>query len=309
LLEAYYGVLEAGAVLLPLNIRLAPHELAYILNDAGATVLFLDQAFVPLVDSFRKNTPTVRSFFLLNGTPRASWLSPKNYEDLLASAQPYFADIMQFDENALAELFYTSGTSASPKGVMLTHRNVYLHALDVAVGFGVLPEDVHLHTIPLFHANGWGAAHFITVIGGKHVMIRGFDPLEVLRLIAQERVQSCFVVPIMAQGLIHAPQRHKRDLRDEQDDPEREGRAVDMHQEIRKRSPKHSSQKIRARKSYQNDNQRHRCHAGKEQIIGAHFQARARRCGRRSGSCGPPSRPVGSRGNRRSGSACRTPCS
>ena len=212
LLEAYYGVLEAGAVLLPLNIRLAPHELAYILNDAGATVLFLDQAFVPLVDSFRKSTDTVRSFFLLNGTPHASWLSSENYEDLLASAQPYSTGIMQFDENALAELFYTSGTSASPKGVMLTHRNVYLHAIDVALGFGVPPEDVHLHTIPLFHANGWGAAHFITVMGGKHVMIRSFDPLEVLRLIARERVQSCFVVPIMAQAVIHAPQRHEYDL-------------------------------------------------------------------------------------------------
>jgi len=212
LLEAYYGVLEAGAVLLPLNIRLAPHELAYILNDAGATVLFLDQAFVPLVDSFRKSTDTVRSFFLLNGTPHASWLSSENYEDLLASAQPYSTGIMQFDENALAELFYTSGTSASPKGVMLTHRNVYLHAIDVALGFGVPPEDVHLHTIPLFHANGWGAAHFITVMGGKHVMIRSFDPLEVLRLIAHERVQSCFVVPIMAQAVIHAPQRHEYDL-------------------------------------------------------------------------------------------------
>ena len=212
LLEAYYGVLEAEAVLLPLNIRLAPHELAYILNDAGATVLFLDQAFVPLVDSFRKSTDTVRSFFLLNGTPHASWLSSENYEDLLASAQPYSTGIMQFDENALAELFYTSGTSASPKGVMLTHRNVYLHAIDVALGFGVPPEDVHLHTIPLFHANGWGAAHFITVMGGKHVMIRSFDPLEVLRLIARERVQSCFVVPIMAQAVIHAPQRHEYDL-------------------------------------------------------------------------------------------------
>jgi fatty-acyl-CoA synthase len=212
LLEAYYGVLEADAVLLPLNIRLAPQELAYILADAGATVLFLDQAFVPLVDSFRKNAPTVRSFFLLSGKPHASWLSSENYEDLLGSAPPYRASIMERDENALAELFYTSGTSATPKGVMLTHRNIYLHALDVALGFGIPAEDVHLHTIPLFHANGWGAAHFVTVMGGKHVMIRSFDPVEVFRLIAAERVQSCFVVPIMALGLVHSPQRHEYDL-------------------------------------------------------------------------------------------------
>jgi fatty-acyl-CoA synthase len=95
---------------------------------------------------------------------------------------------------------------------MLTHRNIYLHALDVALGFGIPAEDVHLHTIPLFHANGWGAAHFVTVMGGKHVMIRSFDPTEVFRLIAAERVQSCFVVPIMALGMVHSPQRHEYDL-------------------------------------------------------------------------------------------------
>jgi len=79
LLEAYYGVVEAGAVLLPLNIRLSPGELAYILNDSGATVLFLDQIFVPLVDAFRKSVATIKSFFLLNGTPQSSWLSGETY--------------------------------------------------------------------------------------------------------------------------------------------------------------------------------------------------------------------------------------
>jgi fatty-acyl-CoA synthase len=212
LLEAYYGVLEAGAVLLPLNVRLAPEELAYILNNSGATVLFLDQVFVPLVDAFRNRVPMVKSFFLLNGAPRASWLAPENYEDLLAAASPYCADIMQFDENALAELFYTSGTSATPKGVMLTHRNVYLHAVNVILAFTVGTKDAHLHTIPLFHANGWGAAHFITLMGGKHVMIRSFEPAEVFRLVARERVNSCFLVPIMASALVHSPERHEYEL-------------------------------------------------------------------------------------------------
>jgi len=212
LLEAYYGVLEAGAVLLPLNIRLSPGELAYILNDSGATVLFLDQVFVPLVDAFRKSATTVKSFLLLNGTPQASWLSGESYEDLLASAEPCGDDLTQFDEDSLAELFYTSGTSATPKGVMLTHRNVYLHALDVALGFNIPLQDNHLHTIPLFHANGWGAAHFITLMGGKHVMVRAFEPPEVFRLIARERVNSCFVVPVMAAALVHSPERHEFEL-------------------------------------------------------------------------------------------------
>src|SRR5467141_3152903 len=159
LLEAYYGVLETGAVLLPLNIRLAPDELAYILNDAGAGILFLEKQFADMVQGFRNSLISVRNFHLLEGPPQEDWLSPQNYEMLLSAATPYRADIMDFDENSLAELFYTSGTSTNPKGVMLTHRNVYLHAMTVCVAFQVKAESVELHTIPLFHANGWGVAH------------------------------------------------------------------------------------------------------------------------------------------------------
>src|SRR5437879_807133 len=82
LLEAYYGVLEAGAVLLPLNVRLASQELIYILNDSGAKVLFLEKEFLNLVDSFRKDLSTFESFFILDGTAQAGWLSPQSYEDL-----------------------------------------------------------------------------------------------------------------------------------------------------------------------------------------------------------------------------------
>ena len=105
---------------------------------------------------------------------------------------------MTFDENSLAELFYTSGTSANPKGVMLTHRNIYLHALNTCLRFKPESNAVELHTIPLFHANGWGAAHSLTYLGGKHVMIQRFDPTEVFRLIEKEGAQTCSLVPIMA---------------------------------------------------------------------------------------------------------------
>jgi len=212
LLEAYYGVPEAGAVLLPLNIRLAPEELAYILNDSGATILFVEKQFLGLVDSFRKNLQTVKMFVQLDGAPEAPWLAPKNYDAFIAAAAPYRADISAIDENALAELFYTSGTSANPKGVMLTHRNIYLHALNVCMGFQIENGAVELHTIPLFHANGWGVAHFLTLLGGKHVMIQRFETKEVFRLIEAEKVDSCSLVPIMATALVNCPERHNYDL-------------------------------------------------------------------------------------------------
>jgi fatty-acyl-CoA synthase len=212
LLEAYYGVLGAGAVLLPLNIRLAPNELAHILNDSGAKVLFLQQEFVPVVESFRTSVPAIENFFVLDSAPQASWLSPKNYEEILAAATPHSSDIMQFDEDSLAELFYTSGTSANPKGVMLTHRNIYLHALSVCINFRTKADAVQLHTIPLFHANGWGTAHSVTLVGGRHIMLARFTCTEVFRLIEQERVDSLSLVPIMATALVNSPDRQQYDL-------------------------------------------------------------------------------------------------
>ena len=213
LLEAYFGVLEAGCILLPLNIRLAAPELTYILNHSGATVLFLEQEFAALVDSFRRDLHTVRSFHQLDGAPQADWLSAPTYEQMLASAKPLRRDVMEFDENSVAEIFYTSGTSARPKGVMLTHRNVYLHAMNLAVYHHTRYENVLMHTIPLFHANGWGAAHTITCVGGTHIMLPRFFPEEVFRLVEKEKVTALSLVPIMATVLVNSPARSKYDLR------------------------------------------------------------------------------------------------
>jgi fatty-acyl-CoA synthase len=212
LLEAYYGVLEVGAVLLPLNIRLAPQELAYILNDSGTRFLFYENQFAGLVESFRSDLKTVESFFLLDAKSDAAGIATADYESLLAAATPYQADVMQVDENALGELFYTSGTSANPKGVMLTHRNIYLHALSASLNFHPDAEAVELHTIPLFHANGWGVAHSLTFAGGKHVMMQKFDPPEVFRLIEKEGVHACSLVPTMATALVNCLERPKYDL-------------------------------------------------------------------------------------------------
>ena len=217
LLEAYYGVVEAGGVLLPLNIRLAPPELAYILKDAEAKFLFLESRFIPVVEGFHQETSSVKSFIRLDGDGghtenNATWLAAKNYEELLQSSAPYQSDFMDVDEDSLAEIFYTSGTSANPKGVMLTHRNIYLHAFSVGLAHGTAGDTVELHTIPLFHANGWGIAHSLTLVGGTHVMVSRFETEEVFRMIERERVHSFSLVPTMANALVNCPQRTKYDL-------------------------------------------------------------------------------------------------
>jgi fatty-acyl-CoA synthase len=212
LLEAYYGVVEAGAVLLPLNIRLAAPELAYILNDAGVKFIFFENQFLAKVEAFRSFTLTVEHFVVLDARPDVAWAAHQTYEDLLADAPVLRRDIMSVDENSLAELFYTSGTSANPKGVMLSHRNIYLHALNTALALQPSGATVELHTIPLFHANGWGKAHIVTLAGGTHVMIHQFSPPEVFRLIEREKVQCCCLVPTMAIALVNSPERAQFDL-------------------------------------------------------------------------------------------------
>jgi fatty-acyl-CoA synthase len=212
LLEAYYGVVEAGGVLLPLNVRLSPQELGYILTHAGAKILFLESLFLPLAEAFRKDAKTIEAFHMLDKPPEADWLKRKTYDDLLAAAEEVQCDITEFHENSPAELFSTSGSTADPKGVVLTHRNIYLHALYVGLALNASGGSRELHTIPLFHANGWGVAHYMTFLGGTHVMIHRFDPEEVFRLIEREKIKTCALVPTMATALANCPERTNYDL-------------------------------------------------------------------------------------------------
>lgn len=194
LLEAYYGVLLAGGVLLPLNIRLAPAELRTILDDSGAVVLFRHP------DQLDPGHPV-----------RTVVLGP-DHEALLA-AQPATPPVTPpVDEHAPAELFYTSGSTGTPKGALLSHRGLYLHAVHSALTMGLTGDDVFLHTIPLFHVNGWGTPHFVTGLGGVHVLLPRFDAGEVLRLVEQHRVSRLFLVPAMARLVLDHLSRAARDL-------------------------------------------------------------------------------------------------
>ena len=218
LLEAYYGVPMARAVLLSLNVRLAAEEQTYILKDSGARTILFDPEFLPLVRQLHDELPRLRWISFEARADLPPWVHPRTYEDLLAAASPLEVDFTAYDENALAELFYTSGSTGLPKGVMLSHRTLYLHALTAIIGVyrrgerRAFDQQVALHTIPLFHANGWGLPHTITLTGGRHVMLKRFDPVSVLELIEREHVTQFSMVPTMATALLHSPELGRHDI-------------------------------------------------------------------------------------------------
>ncbi|HEX2755860.1 MAG TPA: fatty acid--CoA ligase [Candidatus Limnocylindrales bacterium] len=209
LLEAYYGVLEAGAVLNPINIRLAAHEIAFILDHAASRVVVFHHDFLPLIEQIGPRLASRPTFVVLEGD--AGGLVDHEYEALLAggSADPLHPEI---DENGLAELFYTSGTTGMPKGVAMTHRELYLHSLVAEVGLGFDQDDVVLHVVPLFHVNGWGTPHFVTMIGGRHVMLRRFDPGALMELVERHRVTRLLAVPTIFNAILNHRERSSRDL-------------------------------------------------------------------------------------------------
>jgi fatty-acyl-CoA synthase len=212
LLESYFAIPLAGAIVMPLNVRLHPNELEAILHHAQPTALLYEQDFATIVEQLRKAVPDCLFISIDDPNP-----NPKSSQDLsLASLLQHhplpFPDLMAIDEAATTELFYTSGSTGAPKGVMLSHRTLYLHALSLAASLDHDDNNVLLHTIPLFHANGWGFPQFGTMCGFKHVMLRRFDPPAIFQLIEKERVSYVILVPTMAAALLSCPDRSKHDL-------------------------------------------------------------------------------------------------
>ncbi|MGH9559187.1 MAG: AMP-binding protein, partial [Bryobacteraceae bacterium] len=209
LLEGYYGVVQARGIVMPLNVRLSDTELAHILNHSGAKMLIFENDFARIVERLRKNCPEVKCWVSIDGNiPSAD----VNYEEIVDSGRPEPADIFSYDEMAIAELFYTSGSTGAPKGVALAHRTLYVHALDIATLYKDIDTMVDLHTIPLFHANGWGRPQASTMHGITQVMVRRFEPSFVFRMIQEHKATDMAVVPVMANALINAPDIDKWDL-------------------------------------------------------------------------------------------------
>jgi fatty-acyl-CoA synthase len=189
LLTSFFGVAGTGRVLVPVNFRLRPDEVAYIVEHSGARMLLvdpeLDDALADIKTEFRFVLGDDENLFAPEGT------EPKPWEP---------------DENATACINYTSGTTARPKGVQITHRNIWVNAVTFGLHAGVSDRDVYLHTLPMFHANGWGLPFTMAGLGVPQVVIRKIDGAEILRRVEKYGVTAMAAAPAVVAAVLEAAQ-------------------------------------------------------------------------------------------------------
>ena len=199
-LESFYAVPQIGAVLVPINFRLAAEEIIHIINHSGATVVCVAGSHLDVIDGIRNAVPGVRHFVALE-QPRTGW---GDYEALMQSAalEPERPAV---DERDLLTINYTSGTTSRPKGVMITHRNAWVNAVGTLIHMPMTCADRYLWTLPMFHANGWTFVWIVTAVGAAHVCLRKVDAAQILTLVREERISVLCAAPTVLVGLAHAP--------------------------------------------------------------------------------------------------------
>jgi fatty-acyl-CoA synthase len=214
--ELYFAIPCMGAVLHTLNIRLFAEQLVYIVNDAEDKVIFVDGDLVPVLEELADKFPTVKLYVIMGDAPHATGkLQPSvDYETFIAD-QPTTYEWPELDENAAAAMCYTSGTTGNPKGVLYSHRSIYLHSMGVGLadGPGMSERDVVLPVVPMFHANAWGFPHAAAFMGAKLILPGRFmDPLRVAKLIEHERVTLASGVPTIWIGVLNLMEKESFDF-------------------------------------------------------------------------------------------------
>jgi len=198
-LESFYAVPQIGAVVVPINFRLTADDFAYIIDHSGSTVVCASADYLDAVDGIRSRIPGVRHFVALNGK-RSGWL---DYETTLRDQAPIF-ERPAISEGDLLTINYTSGTTARPKGVMITHRNNYINVVGTLIHLQLRIDDRYLWTLPMFHANGWTFVWIVTAVAGVHICLPRPDPAQVFRLIREERVTWMCSAPTVLISLANA---------------------------------------------------------------------------------------------------------
>ncbi|WML40024.1 long-chain-fatty-acid--CoA ligase [Neobacillus sp. OS1-2] len=205
MLECFYGICQLGAVMVPLNYRLTAEDLEYIIRHSDARMLIVDEEFSGPIEKIIENL-SLEQVIIVHIAGYETSLNGVDYEDFLQHA-PQNATLpeIEIDENQLLTLNYTSGTTSKPKGVMLTHRGNYLNAANFLYHLNVKPDDVYLHTLPMFHANGWGGVWAITAAGGTHVCLRKVDPPLILEIFEQKNISLLCGAPTVVNMLVNDP--------------------------------------------------------------------------------------------------------
>ncbi|MET9782611.1 long-chain-fatty-acid--CoA ligase [Nocardiopsis alba] len=206
-LESFYAVPQLGAVLVPVNFRLTGEDFVYIVEHSGAKVLCVHADQLDAVDSVRDRMPGVERFIALEGA-REGW---EDYEALIADASPGF-ERPEIAETDLLTINYTSGTTARPKGVMITHRNAYMNSVGTLLHLRIELGQRYLWTLPMFHANGWTYTWTVTAAGGTHVCLPALDPARVFELIREEEVSWLCAAPTVLIMLANTPERVRGDV-------------------------------------------------------------------------------------------------
>ena len=204
-LEAYFAAAHLGAILVPLNFRLSAKELSTILNNSQALILIAMDKFHSKVKDLPREVPTLESIIWTREDFKPSASEEMDYESLLRAHSAEPPPPLPIRDDDVAQLYYTSGTTGVPKGVMLTHGNVKSHALGTIAELHLTDGDNWLHAAPLFHlADAW-ATFAITWTGGKHVILPSFDPGEALRLIEREKITISNLIPTMLNMMVNHP--------------------------------------------------------------------------------------------------------
>jgi fatty-acyl-CoA synthase len=200
-LESFYAVPQIGAVLVPINYRLKPVEMCYLIQHSGSRVVCAHADYLEAIDSIRPEIGGVEHFVALEGS-RSGWL---DYEQAIAAGARGF-EAPEIGENDLLTINYTSGTTSRPKGVMITHRNAYMNVVGTLIHVHLTPADRYLWTLPMFHANGWTFVWTMTAVGGAHICLRRVQPETVFQLIKEEAVTALCAAPTVLIALANAPE-------------------------------------------------------------------------------------------------------
>ena len=199
-LESFYAVPQIGAILVPINFRLAADDFRYLIQHSGAKVVCVAGDYLATVESIREDLTHVAHFVSLDHG-RDHWL---DYESMLRDAPSAF-ERPSISERDLLTINYTSGTTSRPKGVMITHRNAWMNSVGMLSHWPMTPADAYLWTLPMFHANGWTFTWTVTAAGAKHVCLPKFDGPTIFKVAADEGVTRLCAAPTVLIMLANAP--------------------------------------------------------------------------------------------------------